>query len=40
MQHQKWTEGMDNGSIYLFKQKDCRKDMKESLRSFEGCGGN
>ena len=32
MQHQRWTEGKDNGTIYHFKQGDRQKGLKETLK--------
>ena len=34
---QRWTEGKDKGSIYQFKQRDCQKDLLETLKSSAGC---
>ena len=33
MQHQRWTEGKDNGSINPFKQGYYRKGLQEILKS-------
>ena len=38
MQHQKWTEGKDNGNIYQFKQGDHQKCFQEIPKSSGGHG--
>ena len=37
-QHQRWTEGKDNDSIYLFKQGEHQKDFEE-IPKLSGCYG-
>ena len=38
IQHQRWTEGKDNGSIYQFKQGNRRKVLQKIWKSSDGCG--
>ena len=32
-QHQRWTEGKDDDSIFQFKQRERRKDLQEIVKT-------
>ena len=38
VQHKKWTEGKDKGSIYLLKEGELRRKLQEIPESFVGHG--